>query len=260
MAKIAHILAIIGNALILKYKKQIACVFIAVGLLVNFYVYINGKINIPKGPNVLLIIIDTLRADHLSCYQYDKGGSHNIDSLASHSTLFKNAISMAPWTTPSINSIFTSQYPAVLGIKDLPIKFNNKFLTLAEVFKEHNYKTKGIISHIYLSAALGFNQGFDSYDEGSAKGHGSISSPSVTEKALSFLRKNKNNKFLLFLHYFDPHYDYILHEKFNYFPEYDGSIYSGQSIHELRKIALSLSGKDIKYIKALYDSKSPQIL
>jgi len=208
-----------------------------------------------KEPNVILIIIDTLRTNHLSSYGYKRETTPNIDKFASESYLFKNVISAAPWTTPSIGSIITSQYPAVLGYNDQPVILDSRFITLAEIFKKNNYITGGVIAHQYISTSFGFDQGFDFFDEENAKGHGHISSPSITKKAVSFLKDNQNKKFFLFLHYFDPHYDYILHENYNYYPDYDGPLFSGEPIFKLREIAPSFSDNDIDYIKALYDSE-----
>lgn len=221
----------------------------------NIFLSINGKMSSPKGPNVILIIIDTLRADHVGCYGYQRNTSPRIDEFSEDSVIFKNAIASAPWTTPSIANIFTSKYPAEMGFKDEPVVLKDSLLTLTEIFKENRYRTKGIISHAFISSELGFDQGFDSYDEENSKGHGYISSPSIAQKAITFLEKNRNNKFFLFLHFFDPHYDFILHEKYNYFPDYDGFLYSGQPIDKLRNRAHNMSPDDIRYIKALYDSE-----
>jgi arylsulfatase A-like enzyme len=207
-------------------------------------------------PNVILIVVDTLRVDHMSCYGYGRNTTPHIDKFAEDSLLFENAISASPWTIPSIGCLFTSMHPTVLGYRGKPIKLNEYFLTLAEIFKNNKYSTGGIVSSAFASSRLGFGQGFDFYDEDSAQGHGHISSPSVTEKAISFLEKNKRENFFLFLHYFDPHYDYILHEDYDFYPEYEGSLFSRQPlIREIRKIAPTLSSDDIKYLRALYDSE-----
>ena len=239
----------------IKYAKEPGVVLISLMLLLNLGIVADRKLNGPRGPSVVLIIIDTLRADHVGCYGYRRNTTPSIDKLSSHSILFKNAISAAPWTGPSIGSLFTSQYPAALGFRGKPIIIDQNFLTLAEIFKENNYETKGIISHAYVSSSLGFGQGFDSYDEENAKGHGYISSPSITEKTISFLRKNRNGEFFLFLHYFDPHFDYIMHDDYNYFPDYDGPLYSSQPIRDLREKAPRMSTSDIEYLKASYDSE-----
>jgi arylsulfatase A-like enzyme len=208
-----------------------------------------------SNPNVLLIVVDTLRADHVGCYGYQRETTPSIDILAGDSLVFKQAISAAPWTAPSLASLMTSKNPAVMGYKQDAPKLDEEILTLAEIFKHNGYASKGIISHVFASSSFGFDRGFDSYDQENAKGHGHVSSPSISKKAVSFIEDLQGEKFFLFLHYFDPHHNYILHEEFNFYPDYDGPLYSGQSlIREIRKIARSLSTKDIEYLKALYDS------
>ena len=207
-------------------------------------------------PNVILIVVDTLRTDHMGAYGYNRNTTPYIDKFKKDSMLFKNAISASPWTIPSLGCLFTSMHPTVLGYRGKPIRLNEYFLTLAEVFKGNKYTTGGIVSSAFASSRLGFGQGFDSYDEENAQGHGYISSPSLTEKAVSFLESHKQENFFLFLHYFDPHYDYVLHEDYDYFPDYEGPLFSRQPlIREIRKIASSLSPDDIAYLQALYDSE-----
>lgn len=239
----------------LKILRGTSVILAILMLMLNLSVVIGSRMSRPKGPNVILIVVDTLRADHLSCYGYYRDTSLTIDKLAEHSILFKNAISVAPWTTPSVASMFTSQYPTALGMEEGPVVLGNELLTLAEVFKGNSYKTAGIISHVLVSRVLGFAQGFDSYDEENAKGHGHVSSPSIVRKAVSYIEKHRNDRFFLFLHCFDPHFSYIMHEDCDYYPDYDGQLYSGQTVEEQREIAPNMSPDDIRYIKALYDSE-----
>ena len=205
--------------------------------------------------NVIFIVVDTLRADHLGCYGYSRNTSPNIDALSRHSLVFKNAVSQAPWTTASVASMFTSLYPFELGIKERPVVLQDSVYTLPELFKENGYRTKGIISHLLVSRKLGFHQGFEEYDEENSRGHMHISSPSITDKAISFLEKHGKEKFFLFLHYFDPHYNYVMHEAYDYYPGYDGPLYSRMRIKELRARIPSLNSDDVEYIKAAYDSE-----
>ena len=206
-------------------------------------------------PNIILIVVDTLRADHLSCYEYERMISPNIDDFSKDSILFKNAISASAWTTPAVGSIFTSIYPTIIGYIDKPVILDESFLTLAEIFKSNGYLTGGIISHFFIAKRLGFGQGFDYYNQENNKGHDHISSPSLTELANSFLMKNKDVKFFLFLHYFDPHYNYYMHDGFKYDTEYNGWLESGQEIAYQRGNRDKLEDRDKKFLKALYDSE-----
>lgn len=228
---------------------------VVAGLAPSLWLSGCGKLRRKEKPNIILIVIDTLRFDHVGCYGYKRNTTPNIDRLANRSLLFKNAIVTAPWTLPSVASILTSQYPSVLGIYDRMTSMAGTFPLFSELLKQCNYKTHGIISHTLLLARLGFGKGFDYYDEGSIFGHKGISSPSVTRKAVSYLRHNHYSPFFLFLHYFDPHYHYLLHEKYNYYPFYRGRIKNGHPIIDLWRIRDKLSQDDIEYLIALYDSE-----
>jgi arylsulfatase A-like enzyme len=206
-------------------------------------------------PAVIVIIIDTVRADHLGCYGYGRETSPNIDAFSKECIVFRNAITTAPWTTPAIASMFTGQFPRVLGYKDEAVVVDDKALCLAEIFRNNGYATAGVVSHVYVSATLGFGQGFDSFDEENVQGHGHVSSPSVTDKGIAFVDAHKGQKFFLFLHYFDPHCDYILHEPYNFYPDYRGQLHSGQPIEDLRTIAQNMTPEDRRYLIALYDSE-----
>ncbi|MFH1312563.1 MAG: sulfatase [Candidatus Eisenbacteria bacterium] len=208
-----------------------------------------------RGHNVILILIDTTRADHVGCYGYERNTTPNLDKFASDAILFTNAISPAPWTTPTVASMFTAQYPHVLGYQDQAVVLDEKFPCLAEILRNSGYATGGIISHAYISDTFGIGQGFDSYDEENAQGHGHVSSPSVTEKAIAFVEENMDRKFFLFVHYFDPHCDYILHEEYDYYPDYEGPLVSGQTISDLRELAPGMTEEDVRFLNALYDSE-----
>ena len=208
-----------------------------------------------KRPNIIFILIDTLRADHVGCCGYRRNTTPNIDALAREGILFNNAIVAAPWTLPSVASIMTSQYPYVLGIRDKTTVVNDRFPMFSQVLKKHDYTTCGIVSHTLLSARLGFGRGFDQYDEKSSLGHGGVSSPTVTSKAISFVQQNRKNPFFLFAHYFDPHYYYMLHKQYDYYPSYKGAVRSGHPILDLWRRRNKLSKDDIKYLVSLYDSE-----
>ena len=80
------------------------------------------------GPSVILIIIDTLRADHLGCHGYERDTSPNIDRFSREAVFFRNAISPSPWTSPAVGSFFTAQYPHVMGYDDEVVILDEKFL------------------------------------------------------------------------------------------------------------------------------------
>lgn len=114
-------------------------------------------------PNVILIVADTVRADHLSCYGYNRKTSPNIDALVKQGVLYENVFSAAEWSYPSHASIFTGKYPSfhrTLG-KDLCLHRENS--TIAEILNLKGYQTIGITSNILLSPENGFSKGFQKY-------------------------------------------------------------------------------------------------
>jgi choline-sulfatase len=134
--------------------------------------------NVQSKPNVLLIAIDALRADHLSCLGYRKIETPNIDRIAREGVFFTNCIAQASWTLPSFGSIFTSKYPSQHGAERQQIRKNNSsedviivrdgFLyeentTLAEILKVNDYYTAAFQPNIIASSPVGFNQGVDFY-------------------------------------------------------------------------------------------------
>jgi len=113
-----------------------------------------------KMPNVILIVMDAVRADHLSCYGYHRKTSPNIDKLAKQGVLFENAFSAAEWSYPSHASIFTGKYPSYHKTLGKDVVLHKENMTIAEILKSKGYQTIGITGNILLSPTNGFNQGF----------------------------------------------------------------------------------------------------
>ena len=116
-------------------------------------------------PNVLLITIDTVRADHVGAYGSAKAATPVIDRLAREGVRFADATSQAPLTGPAHAAILTGQYPARLGVRDnasTPIPPGTT--TLATVFKANRYRTAGFVGAFILGPEYGFSQGFDTFD------------------------------------------------------------------------------------------------
>ncbi len=114
-------------------------------------------------PNVILISIDTLRADHISGYGCDRRTTPFIDTLIRRGTSFSNAISPSPWTLPAHMSLFTSLYPHTHGVTDNVLALNDNVVTLPMLLKRAGYRTGGFASCLYLFPGYGFDRGFDVY-------------------------------------------------------------------------------------------------
>jgi len=157
----------------------------------------------PGRPNVLIIAVDTLRPDHLSCYGYRRQTSPNIDELAKHGLLFENAISQAPWTLPSFASVFTSLYPTQHGATTVETMMQTGFPTLASILGESGYNTGAVVNAPVLRSDYGLNRGFQFYSEPVT----GMERPAdeVTRDALEYIDSLDEGPFLAFIHYFDPH-------------------------------------------------------
>jgi arylsulfatase len=206
---------------------------------------------------VVLIVVDTLRKDRLSCYGNERLTSPHIDALAAAGLRFDQAVSQAPWTTPSIGSLLTSRYPSELGIVDESSVLPRKEETLAEALQERGIATAAVVSHSFCSARWQFNQGFDRFDESNIKGHQGASSPGVTDRAIEILEQHPGGPLFLFLHYFDPHYAYEEQSDFAFGGrgDYSGRIRSAMGFRVLRKLASKIRPADLTELLRLYDSE-----
>ena len=169
-----------------------------------------------RRPDVLLLVIDTLRADHLGCYGYGRPTSPVIDEIAEGGALFKNNSSQAPWTLPSMSSMLTSRY--FTAHRDFP---EETVPTLVESFKAAGYHTIGIAGNPLLEAEHGFGRGFDEYSILA----GDL--PALTEQVLIpldlALEQEERKPIFLYVHAFDPHAPYIAHPEFDEVLPLDGA-------------------------------------
>lgn len=187
-------------------------------------------------PNVLFIMIDTLRADHVGCYGYQLPTTPSLDKLAARGVRVEQMISASSWTMPSVGTMFTGLHPSQHNITNTRSRFAKGITTLAGEFRKAGYHTAGITTNPLVHSKFGYAQGFDIYDDftvmltaeldlfgdavggpaaietpGAVLGRGGVTSPMVNRFAEDFLAKQRNadKPFLLFLLYFDPHADYV---------------------------------------------------
>ncbi len=191
--------------------------------------------------NVVLITIDTLRADHVGCYGDKQIKTPNIDALAADGTRFGRAFAVVPVTLPSHTTMLTGTYPMFSGMHDFSAnKLSPTQPTLASVLKDAGYATGAVIAAAVLDSRFGLNHGFDFYydhfefsrlDE---KNLDDMERPGneVADVALDWLGKNsaeKNStspkKFFLWMHLYDPHFPYNPPEPYK--DEYAGRPYDG---------------------------------
>jgi arylsulfatase A-like enzyme/Tfp pilus assembly protein PilF len=185
--------------------------------------------------NLVVITLDTTRADRIGAYGARDVETPALDGLARDGVLFEQAVSVAPLTLPAHSSIFTGKFPPEHGVRD-----NGGFfldpgqLTLAEVLKGRGYRTGGFVAAYVLDSKWGINQGFDTYfddfDISQSKGlsPGAIQRPAneVVDKAIPWIEAAKDSRFFAWLHFYDPHTPYRPPEPF--LSRYKGHPYNGE--------------------------------
>jgi len=191
-------------------------------------------------PNLLLVTLDTTRADHLGCYGARSAGTPNLDRVARDGVLVERALAVAPITLPSHASILTALYPPRHGVRDNgDFRIPDSVTTLAEHLKAQEYRTAAIVGSYMLSSVFGVAQGFDVFDE-PRQGQATVPAGAavrfreilerraseVTDAAISALSRLGEGPFFLWVHYYDPHADYRPPPPFA--ERFEGSPYDGE--------------------------------
>ena len=170
-----------------------------------------------KPINIVLVTLDTVRADHLHCYGNAKIKTPTIDALANSGVLFEKAVAQAPLTLPSHASMFTGTNPNVHHVRDTGgFVLQPSSVTMATILRKHGWNTAGFVSAIVLKRAFGFNQGFSVYDDrmpGGSGGESPMRNAGITvDHALAWLNAQKNQSakpFFVWLHFYDAHQPYV---------------------------------------------------
>jgi arylsulfatase A-like enzyme len=196
--------------------------------------------------NLVLVTIDTLRADRLGCYGYTKIETPNLDALAARGVLFENAVASAPLTPPSHASMFTGQYPYLHGVRNTGgFVLQSSSTTLAEILQEQGWDTAAFVGASVLKKLFGFHQGFTVYDDQMPRPDASRQSREyperpageVVNRALRWLEAQSGKPFFLWVHVFDPHLPYEPPGEFR--QKYSGRPYDGEVAyvdHELGRL------------------------
>ena len=237
----------------------------------------------PEMPNVLLILLDTLRADHVSSYGYVRKTTPHIDAIAKQGVLFENAISQAPWTAASVASLFTGLYPSVHGLDGgirwgpgqrsadggLPFAvqkvLSSSQLTLAEIFRRNGYRTAGFVSNVYVNSIFGFSQGFETYNDEHREYSKNVArakrrAEDTNAYVFEWLDQRPEEPFFLFVHYNDCHWPYNPPSPFGreYVAGYQGDLTPSRTsaVVETRGEPITnLSEEDLAYLIGLYDGE-----
>jgi choline-sulfatase len=214
----------------------------------------------PRDANVLLITLDTTRADHLSCYssslpagerRSNGAKTPHLDALAARGVRFANATAQVPLTLPSHASIMTGAYPPVHGLRDMGgFVLAKSHPTIASIAQSAGFETAAFVGSRILSKHFGISNGFGTYDD-DMHGETEEAMPGVyperraslvTDRALEWLKQNGTRKFFLWAHYYDPHAPYNPPEPFH--RAYAKDLYSGEIAYMDEQVGRLLDGID----------------
>ena len=190
---------------------------------------------VERDRNLILIVIDALRSDHLGCYGYQRQTSPNLDAFAGEGAVFKTCYAHSSWTKPSVASIFTSLYPTMHGTTLLGDKLPDEVTTIAEILKEEGYITYGYVANPNIKSIFNFNQGFDFFDDYLMRDrmyYAALRSlpyyrdnlrawigrsftfsdrdniKLANRRIIPWLKRYAHENFFMYLHYMDPHAPY----------------------------------------------------
>jgi arylsulfatase A-like enzyme len=198
--------------------------------------------SVPKDFDVLLITIDTTRADHLGMYGYERPTSPNLDALAKAGTVFEPGWAHAPSTRYSIPAILTGRLPLDVhydtSVEGWP-GLAPQATTIAEALAPLGFFTGAITNYWYFDKSRHMDQGFVDYDNTNASRHAGVpgvgpeqtrgsSSQQQTDKALAFVERNADKRWFLWVHYYDPHYAYEPHAEVPSFGIDRAALYDGE--------------------------------
>ncbi|MBN1225265.1 MAG: sulfatase-like hydrolase/transferase [Candidatus Aminicenantes bacterium] len=222
-------------------------------VLIVFVIFVRAGIHDGKRSrdlNVLLITLDTTRADRLGCYGYEGAETPNLDKLAADGVMFAEAYSPVPLTLPAHCSLFTGTYPPYHRVRNNGFYYlSRENVTLAEILKERGFRTAAFVSSFTVDSRFGLAQGFDVYDdtfqteEALKNFRSERRAEDVFMSFSKWIENHSDRRFFSWVHFYDPHLPYAppspFKEKFSSRP-YDGEIsytdfYVGEIMDKLRQ-------------------------
>ncbi len=209
--------------------------------------------------NIILVSIDTLRADHLGCYGYERPTSPNIDALAARGTIFSNVVADSPWTLPSHASMLTGLRPRHHGVRSHITALPPSISTLATLLSKDGFSTMAIVNNKHLLPRYGLHRGFEKhrYFPERRDGKRVRSANDQISLALQWIEENRDKPYFMFLHLYD------LHSSYNpppIFAERLVRAYSGPlrgttaDLMSIRKGQYRATDADMIYLTDLYDA------
>lgn len=204
-------------------------------------------------PSIILVSIDTLRADRLGAYGSDRGLTPHLDALADEGAVFEQATSAAPWTLPSHVSLFTSMLPFDHHVRWTSMHIDPARSMLAERLRDAGYRTAAFTGAGYVDSLFGFGQGFDVYENHREALEGGPAA--IVDHALAWARQESGAPFFLFVHTYEVHSPFTNTDRA---PRDDaGRLHAPFTNHEVEEVhqqRLVLTPAERRYVTGLYDS------
>ncbi len=211
--------------------------------------------------NLILVSVDTLRADFLGFHGYERETSPYLDTLAEQGLVFEAAMSTSPWTLPSHASLLTGLYPSHHGAKSEHAALAEPVRTLAQLLAEAGFTTVGFVNSHYLSDRYGLERGFEDFRYATEFTQQTGSSP-IGDWAIGWLREGPREPFFLFLHFYDTHSGY---RPLPYYARRLVRPYDGKADGSTRQLLASRRGRfeigaeDARYLSDLYAAEILQL-
>jgi arylsulfatase A-like enzyme len=230
---------------------------LAVVALVGLFVWRRARPQSGSYTRIVLVSIDTLRADHLGCYGYGRETSPVLDALARQGVLFEDVTSPSPWTLPAHASLLTGLYASRHGVKSHEVYLPSSVGTLASMLSRHGFVTAAVVNSHNLGPRFGLDRGFQEFLYVEEAADQREPSARVTDQALGWMDRYAGRKLFLFVHYYDVHSDYRSR------PEYERPFvrpYAGRAdgttaqLMDYREGKVPLDVRDAPHLIDLYDA------
>ncbi len=177
---------------------------------------------LPAG--IVLVVIDTLRADHTSLHGYERDTTPFLRELARESLVFERAYACASWTRPSMASLLSSRLPESHGCERRDGRLSDSVLTLPEVLRANGWDTRAVVANGNLAAVFGFAQGFESFRNPKGRPLQPYADAAFLQPLVQQVLAELNvPPYFLWLHYVDPHDPYLPHPEHDWNPDYSGT-------------------------------------
>lgn len=246
-------------------KQKEKKLFILIILLTSLFISCKKELKYKRPDfNVILIVIDTVRADHLPFYGYKLNTAPNLSIFSTEGILFKHFYSNTPSTKPSISSLFTSAYPSQHKCIQNEDILNSKLITIAEILKKNNYYSVGVSDNYLISDKFNFNQGFNIWKNINRNERSEFDGANRVNKIIfEEIEKIEKKPFFLYLHYLDPHEPYRVplpfykHFNTNYIGKVTGDLHLGYSEKSGDHPSLNYfktNSSELEQLKLFYDN------